>query len=167
VDSKLVTSGPLSPSAHLTPPPLAYPHYKLSLSLSLLSFSLSLSRALDERCLPGAPPPDDSGEGGALCHRRSTAVPVGPPRPSSITHPEAAPATVTCSYTVCWHKWILGWGNLVHDTTTTRRSSFQNTWAGWGSMPVFFFPGMAGHLCLTLRARSLSLQGDPANIGKG
>jgi hypothetical protein len=30
---------------------------------------------------------------------RSTAVPVGPPRPSSITHPEAASATVTCSYT--------------------------------------------------------------------
>jgi hypothetical protein len=30
-----------------------------------------------------------------------------------------------------------------------------------------FFPWMAGHPCLTLRARSLSLQGDPANIGKG
>ena len=28
-------------------------------------------------------------------------------------------------------------------------------------------PWMAGHPCLTLRARSLSLQGDPANIGKG
>jgi hypothetical protein len=26
---------------------------------------------------------------------------------------------------------------------------------------------MAGHPCLTLRARSLSLQGDPANVGKG
>ena len=29
------------------------------------------------------------------------------------------------------------------------------------------FPGMAGHPCLILRATSLSLQGDPANIGKG
>jgi hypothetical protein len=32
----------------------------------------------------------------SLCNRRSTAVPVGPPRPSSITHPEVALATVTC-----------------------------------------------------------------------
>jgi len=31
----------------------------------------------------------------------------------------------------------------------------------------YFFPWMAGHPCLTLRVRSLSLQGDPANIGKG
>jgi hypothetical protein len=36
-----------------------------------------------------------------------------------------------------------------------------------GSIPVVFFPGMAGHPCLTLRATSLSLQGDPANTGKG
>ncbi len=35
------------------------------------------------------------------------------------------------------------------------------------SIPVLSPPGMAGHPCLTLRARSLSLQGDPANIGKG
>jgi len=48
-----------------------------------------------------------------------------------------------------------------------RRSAVGNTWAGWGSIPVFFFPGMAGHPCLILRATSLSLQGDPANIGKG
>ena len=34
------------------------------------------------------------------------------------------------------------------------------------SLPIFFSP-MAGHLCLTLRAKSLSLQGDLANIGKG
>ena len=33
-----------------------------------------------------------------LSAESNTAVPVGPPRPSSITHPEAAPATVTCSY---------------------------------------------------------------------
>ena len=32
---------------------------------------------------------------------------------------------------------------------------------------LLFSPWMAGHPCLTLRARSLSLQGDPANIGKG
>jgi hypothetical protein len=40
------------------------------------------------------------GKGGALCNRRSTAVPVGPPRPSRITHPEVALASVTCSYIV-------------------------------------------------------------------
>ena len=50
-----------------------------------------------------------------------------------------------------------------------RRSAMGNTWAGWGSIPVVFFPGMAApsHPCLILRATSLSLQGDPANIGKG
>jgi hypothetical protein len=36
-----------------------------------------------------------------------------------------------------------------------------------GSIPVVFVPGMAGHPCLILRATSLSLQGEPANIGKG
>jgi len=37
-------------------------------------------------------------------------------------------ATVTCSYIVGWHRWKLGWGNLVtapqalrHDDTTRRR----------------------------------------------
>ena len=81
-----------------------------------------------------------------------------------------------------------GGSNLVHDTPTTmpcpcsekspspreerghwrrRRSAVGNTWAGWGSIPVFFPPGMAGHSCLILRSTSLSLQGDPANIGKG
>ena len=30
-----------------------------------------------------------------------------------------------------------------------------------------FFRWMAGHPCLTLRAKSCSLQGDPANIEKG
>jgi hypothetical protein len=131
--------------------------------------------------------------------------------------PGGAPATVTCSYIVGWHRWTLGWGNLVqapqalrhddtttrhgddadttttmsdpcsesvpprggegvrrpqalrHDTTTTirrsRRPAVGNTWAGWGSMPVVFFPGMEGHPCPTLRATSLSLQGEPADIG--
>jgi hypothetical protein len=32
---------------------------------------------------------------------------------------EDTPATVTCSYIVDWHRWILDWGNVVHDTTTT------------------------------------------------
>jgi hypothetical protein len=74
------------------------------------------------------------GKGGALCNRKSTAVPVGPPRTSSITHPEVAPATVTCSY-------IEAGTGEVHDTTTTKRSAVGNTWAGWGSIPVFFPPG--------------------------
>jgi hypothetical protein len=34
-------------------------------------------------------------------------------------------------------------------------------------MPVVFPPGMAGHPGPTLRATSLSLQGEPADIGKG
>ena len=34
-------------------------------------------------------------------------------------------------------------------------------------MPVVFFPGMAGHPCPALRATSLSLQGEPADIVKG
>jgi hypothetical protein len=43
-----------------------------------------------------------------------------PHRPSSITHPEASPATVTCSY-IGWHRWILGWGNLArHDDEAFR-----------------------------------------------
>jgi hypothetical protein len=29
-----------------------------------------------------------------------------------------------------------------------RRSAVGNTWAGWGSIPVVFPPGMAGHPCL-------------------
>ncbi len=41
-----------------------------------------------------------------------------------------------------------------------------NTWAGWGSISVVFPPGMSGPPCLTLRATSLFLQGDPANIRK-
>jgi len=47
-----------------------------------------------------------------------------------------------------------------------KRSAVGNTWAGWGLIPVVFFAGMAGHPCVILRATSLSLQGDPANIGK-
>ena len=36
-----------------------------------------------------------------------------------------------------------------------------------GIRSPYFFPWHAGHPCLTLRATSLSLPGDPANIGKG
>ena len=35
------------------------------------------------------------------------------------------------------------------------------------SIPVVCFPGMAGHPCPTLRATSLSFQGEPSDIGKG
>jgi hypothetical protein len=37
-----------------------------------------------------------------------------------------------------------------YDTTTIRRlrrPTVGNTWAGWGSIPIVFFPGMAGHPC--------------------
>jgi hypothetical protein len=52
-------------------------------------------RSLDDRFQPGVPPTDDfggpSGKGVPFATAElSTAVPVGPPRPSSITHPEAA-----------------------------------------------------------------------------
>ena len=48
------------------------------------------------------PPPTTLGaprERGCPLQRRSFFY-VGPPRPSSITHPEVALATVTCSYIV-------------------------------------------------------------------
>ena len=99
-------------------------------------------------------------EAGALCNRRSTAVPVGPPRPSSITHPEAAPATVTCSYIVAGTDGFLA--GATHYTARRRRSVPPwGTHRPGGVRFPCFFPWMAGHPCLTLRARSLSLQGDP------
>ena len=91
---------------------------------------------------------------------------------------------------VGWHRWTLGWGNLVQaprvlrrdDTTRQRRCQTPALRAchpaglrrgehrgrvGFDQIPVGFFPGMAGHPCLTLRATSLALQGEPADIGKG
>ncbi len=56
--------------------------------------------------------------------------------------------------------------SLSLSLSLSQRSAVGNAWAGWGSIPVFF-PWMAGHPCLTLRVRSLSLQGDPENSGKG
>jgi hypothetical protein len=43
-----------------------------------------------------------------------------------------------------------------------RRYDMGATLGGWSSIPVVFFPGMAGHPCLTPSAISLSLQGEPA-----
>ena len=75
------------------------------------------------------------GEGGALCHRRSTAVPVGPPRPSCITHPEVAPATVTWSYIV-----EAGTGGFLAGATryTTRRRRSVPPWGTHGPGGVRF-----------------------------
>jgi len=86
------------------------------------------------------------GKGGALCNRRSTAVPIRPPRPSSITHPEVALATVTCIYiatVTCSYRLaqVDSWLGQQHNMTTTKRSAVGNAWAGWGSIPVFFPPG--------------------------
>ena len=47
-----------------------------------------------------------------------------------------------------------------------RRPAVGNTWAGWGSMPVIFFAGMAGHPCPTLRATSLSLSKENRQISE-
>ena len=118
-------------------------------------------RALDDRCQPGVPPTDDFGGPlgkGVLSAtaESNTAVPVGPPRPSSITHPEAAPATVTCSYIVAGTDGFLA--GVIWYTTRRRRS--DPPWGTHGSGGVqfpYFFPWMAGHPCLTLHARSLSL----------
>ena len=100
------------------------------------------AHALDDRCQQGTPPHrrlwGPLGKGGALCNCRSTAVPVGPPRPSSITHPEVALATVTCSYRLAQ---VDSWLGQQHNMTTTKRSAVGNAWAGWGSIPVFFPPG--------------------------
>jgi hypothetical protein len=65
------------------------------------------------------------GKGGALCNRRSTAVLVGPPRPSSITHPDVAPATVTCSY-------IVGTGGFL--AGATRYTTGRRSVPPWGTM---------------------------------
>jgi len=67
------------------------------------------------------------------------AVPVGPPRPSSITHPEVALATVTCSYIVA------GTGGLLAGATryTTRRRRSVPPWGTHGPGGVqfpYFFP---------------------------
>ena len=87
------------------------------------------------------------GKGGALCNRRSTAVPVGPPRPSSITHPEVAPATVTCSY-------IEAGAGLGLGRTTRRQSAPLFEMMGRVEFDArIFFPWMAGHPCPTLRVR--------------
>jgi len=98
----------------------------------------------------------------------SYTTPIIPPSSPSLQHHLPGGCPGDCDLQLhSWHRWILGRGNLVHDTTTTRLSSVGSTLAGWGSMPVFFSPGMAGHPCPTLRAKFLSIQGDPANIGKG
>jgi hypothetical protein len=98
----------------VTPDPLEVGDRPRRKSRTLKDTEATPARALDDRCQPGAPHTDDDGaprERGCPLQRRSTAVPVGPPRPSSITHPEVAPATVTCIYIGGWHRWILGWGN--------------------------------------------------------
>jgi len=84
---------------------LAYCHAGLGRLLASLNWVWISLATCESQVLPARRPPHRRlwgplGKGGALCHRRSTAVPVGPPRPSSITHPEAAPATVNCSYIV-------------------------------------------------------------------
>ena len=78
---------------------------------------------------------------------------------------------MTCSYIV--HRldrlaqvdsW-LGQIGPRHDDDEAFRRGERMGQVGFDSR--LFFSWMAGHPCLTLRARSLSLQGDPANIGWG
>ena len=115
------------------------------------------------------------GEGGALCHGR---VKHGRSCRTFSTlqyHlPGGAPAT-----DLQLHRWNLGCGNLVRDETVPALGACHPkgdapqalqrgaTWAGWGSIPVVFFLGVAGHPCPTLRAISLSVPGEPAYTGKG
>ena len=74
-------------------------------------------------------------------------------------------ATVTCSYIVRLAQVDSWLGQLGHDDDEAFRREERMGRVGFDSR--IFFPWMAGHPCLTLRVRSLSLQGDPANIGKG
>jgi hypothetical protein len=84
----------VSPSSSSPSPPPS-PSFFLSLS-TVYPLGRLWPWVTPELWKPGVPPTDDFGKGGALCHGRvNTAVPVGPPRLSSITHPAA---TVTCSY---------------------------------------------------------------------
>ena len=72
------------------------------------------AHALDDICQQGTPPTDDFGGPSGKGVPSATAEArlfLGPPRPSSTTHPEVVLATVTCSYIVGLHRWILGWGN--------------------------------------------------------
>jgi len=61
------------------------------------------------------PPKGPLGEGGALCNCRSMAVPSGPHRHSSIF---IRRCSGDCDLQLQAGRWILGWGNLVHDTMT-------------------------------------------------
>ena len=76
-------------------------------------------------------------------------------------------ATVTCSYIVRLAQVDSWQGQLGprHDDDEAFRRGERMGRVGFDSR--IFFPWLAGHPCLTLRAMSLSLQGDPANIGKG
>jgi hypothetical protein len=67
---------------------------------------------------------------------------------------------------VGWHRWILGWQFCTRHDDEEELLRKQHM-AGWGSMPVFFPPGISCHPCPSLRATSLSLKGDLANIGMG
>jgi hypothetical protein len=121
-----------------------------------------------------------------------TAVPVRLSQPSSIIQPEAASATMTCSYIVGCHRWTIGRDNLVRDVSATilrgrsqgpplregtiAQGSEERAPQGHPSagkerapqaVPIVSTPGMAGHPCATLGAISLSLQGEPACTGKG
>ena len=114
------------------------------------------------------------GEGGALCHGR---VKHGRSCRTSSAFQHHSPGGCPGDCDLQLHCRLAqrdSWGNLVHDTTTTmpgpcsekssapprgegalRRPSALDTWAGWGSMPVFPPPVMAGQPFLILRATSL------------
>jgi hypothetical protein len=47
-----------------------------------------------------------------------------------------------------------------------RRSAVGNTWARWGSIPVVFFPGMAGHPCPTLSHPTCDVPFPPRRTGE-
>ena len=68
-------------------------------------------------------------------------------------------ATLTCSYIVAGTGGFLA-GATRHDDDEAIRRGERMGRVGFDSRT--FFPWMAGHPCLTLRARPLSLEGDPA-----
>ena len=64
-----------------------------------------------------------------------------------------------CDLQLQARRWILGWGNLVHDTTTTMPGPCSGKSASprEGRGHVSPFPGMAGHPCLTRRCRDRTI----------
>ena len=118
------------------------------------------------------PPLPDTPPGGGQQVRWMTGASKEPPPPTTLgaprergcpLQPQKRDRSCRTSSTL-QHHWLGQLGTQHDDDEAFRRGEHMGR-VGFDSR--IFFPWMAGHPCLTLRARSLSFQGDPANIGKG